>query len=211
MWPALAAAGSAVLGGLLGYQGQRETNASNETIAKDTTAANMAESQRNRDFQASQISAQQGFEERMSNTAHQREVADLKAAGLNPILAVNGGASTPSGGAASGSQGSAVSATMQNPNQHLTGLATSALEAMTLFGGIQKQESEKNLIDAQTQKTKVDSKVAEKGIPRSDLTNEAYSIFKPIIRKAKDAIMQNNRQPKVQWDYKNNKFMLNKP
>ena len=55
----------------------------------------------NNQFNAEQVQKQMDFQKMMSDTAHQREVKDLVAAGLNPILSANGGASTPSGGAAS--------------------------------------------------------------------------------------------------------------
>lgn len=72
-------AGTSLVGNAIDYFSAKETQRANTAFGRE----------------------QMAWQEKMSNTAHQREVEDLEAAGLNPILSVTGGAgaSTPAGAA----------------------------------------------------------------------------------------------------------------
>ncbi len=90
--PAAISAAGSIAGGLLGKKGQEDTN-----------KMSAEEAQRNRDFQ-----------ERMSNTAVRRRMEDMRAGGINPILAAKYDASTPAGNMANfGNPGAAFTTGFQ--------------------------------------------------------------------------------------------------
>lgn len=139
----------ALLSGGLGFLGQKQANEQNLAIARE----------------------QMQFQANMSNTAHQREVADLKAAGLNPILSANAGASSPAGAAA----------TMESPIK--AGLAN-ALETKQLTQAMEFQKSQIKLMQAQTANTNMDTNVKSKGVPEADIKNKLYdNLVSPLLNK----------------------------
>jgi len=97
-----------------------------------------------------EASANREFQLYMSNTAHQREVEDLRKAGLNPILSATKGATTPGG----------AMATYSNPLEHAgAGVAS----------GAKMSALEKPLIEAQIKSATADT--AQK-VANAHLLNE---------------------------------------
>lgn len=117
-WQIALGAGAAILGGLLNKKGAEDSNETNKQIASDNTA----------------------FQERMSNTAWQRGVADMQAAGINPMLATSQGpASQPSGSTTQ----------VQNSMSPAISTAMQGMQVAHEYQQIQQSASQQKLMDAQ--------------------------------------------------------------
>jgi len=132
MWGEIA---GSVVGGVLGGIGQNQANISNAR-----------EAAKNREFQMM-----------MSNTAHTREVADLRNAGLNPILSAGGGgASTPSGAVPT------IESTLEPASASARGLAQALRDARMANEQIASVRAQRQLTEAQTASVK--NEIARKSL-----------------------------------------------
>lgn len=115
---------------------------------------------------------QMDFQSWMSSTSRQRDVQDLEAAGLNPLMALNTGSAMGSGAMATPTKvGEALSGSLRDAERLKN-------ESKLLESSIEKQNEEKELLKAQKQKTQVEATVLSKEIPKAEIINKVYDFIK---------------------------------
>lgn len=150
VWPAIIAAGASLAGSGISAYGQSQANKRNIALAQENRA----------------------WQERMANTAYQRSMADMRKAGLNPILAYKqGGAAVPSGNVAN------VESTFKDVD--VGEAASSAFDARVKNQQVNQVKASAQALREQSEKSKADASLVRQRTRAevTKLTNESKSAF----------------------------------
>lgn len=140
---------------------QEDAQYFNSSEASVNRIFNSEEASRNREFQASQASISRDYQERLSNSAYQRAMTDMRTAGLNPILAyAQGGASTPSAASAAGSQASGTAASSPTPAT-VRNVAAEALATAQQAAQIENTAAQTKATKEQANKTRIEADILD--------------------------------------------------
>lgn len=174
-----------IVSGALGYLGAADTNRANAKISNARNLMEVEEARKarmfsrdqallNRQFQDGQAKQMMTFQDRMSSTAVQRRMKDMRAAGINPILAGKFDASSPAGAMGSGGIGATAKA-----NAH----GYTAINKMEALLGNLGTALQLKKLGAETKNIEANTKFTDRKKDMTDPVNSVMELLQGVIDK----------------------------